>query len=107
MAGEEGSPAKVDAVCANEIKRDSSEFWGDKLGPRDNYLRVLYNNTNGLQIGDHLVTTAKREVMKKDEKALRAAKSISKVSGIISALDRWDANIMCCAETQTAWEKNL
>ena len=107
MAGEEGSPAKVDAVCANEIKRDSSEFWGDKLGPRDNYLRVLYNNTNGLQIGDHLVTTAKREVMKKDEKALRAAKSISKVSGIISALDRWDANIMCCAETQTAWKKKF
>ena len=32
-------------------------------------------------------------------------RNVTKVAGVMSALERWDANILCCAETQTAWEK--
>jgi len=41
------------------------KFWSDNLGGRNKNLRVVYNNVNGLKIGDYLVTCIRNEIDKK------------------------------------------
>ena len=87
------------------VAQDStSQFWGDDLGERQNSFRIVYNNVNGLQIGDYMKTKIKNEIDRKSSKALSCITDNTKVSGILTALERWDANVLCLAETQTAWE---
>ena len=81
------------------------ECWGDQKGPRHEMFRVVYNNVNGLQVGDFLMSRVKNRIESKEKNTLTGAKMITKVNGVISVLDRWEANVVCCAETQTAWEK--
>ena len=53
--GEEGSPAMV----GEGGMTSSNDFWGDELGNRQDYFRVVYNNVNGLMIGDYMKTKLK------------------------------------------------
>ena len=87
------------------IDTTDRKFWGDTKGPRNEYLRVVYNNTNGLQIREFLTSIVKNELERKTKKSLTVGNNVTKVDGVLSALDRWEANVLCCAETQTAWEK--
>ena len=80
------------------------EFWGDQLGPRYDNMRIVYNNVNGLMIGDFIKKKNTYEKIRKREKALTREKDASKLRGVLSALRRWEANVLCLAETQTAWE---
>jgi hypothetical protein len=99
-AGGEGPPA------AHEDSGGSSEetFWGNELGLRNRNLRVVYNNVNGLQMGNFVTTKIRKEKERKKKGTLSVFKNVTKVARVLSALRRWDANILCCAETQTAWE---
>ena len=44
--------------------------------------------------------------MKENEKnrSLSVIRDSTEMTGVMSTLRRWDANILCCAETQTAWD---
>ena len=99
-AGEEGSPAMV----GEGGMTSSNDFWGDELGNRQDYFRVVYNNVNGLMIGDYMKTKLKNEMDRKSSKALSCIKDKTKVSGIVTALERWNTNMLCLSETQMAWE---
>ena len=88
---------------SNKVQSEE-DFWGDQLGPSHNYMRIVYNNVNGLRIGNYLSRMKKNKSICKNDKALTGAREPSKLSAVVSALSRWDANVLCCAETQTAWE---
>ena len=75
------------------------EFWGDPLGPRHTYMRVVYNNVNGLRVGEFISTTEKYEVERKKDEALTPKQDATKLRGVLTSLERWDANIICLAET--------
>ena len=99
-AGNGGFPVEEE----RRIEASGEDFWGDQIGPRHNYMRVVYNNVNGLRIGDYIRTKHKREKERQRVKALTRVREPSKLTGVISALRRWKANVVCCAESQTAWE---
>ena len=87
------------------ICEEENKFWGDTLEARGSNFRVVYNNVNGLQIGDFIITKQKQQTEKRKIKMLTSTKDTTKVTGVLNAIQRWDANVLCLAETQTAWEK--
>ena len=60
-AKEEGSLAAVES----ESRPPVGKFWGDDLGLRNKNIRVVYNNVNGLRIGEFISTKIKNEVNRK------------------------------------------
>jgi len=80
------------------------EFWGDQLAHREGCIRIVYNNCDGLQIKEYLraMATQRREIKK--EQMLSSATEVTKVGRCVGLLRAWNANIVCLAETQTAWE---
>ena len=54
----------------SRLNETTKDFWGDQLGPRHNYLRVVYNNVNGLMMGDYMAKKKKIEKNKKKMKYL-------------------------------------
>jgi len=67
-------------------------------------LRIFYNNCNGLQAGELLKAKLQQRLLKKKEGNLNESIQYTKVRGLSGAMQKMDANIMCLAETQTAWE---
>ena len=80
------------------------EFWGDNLQQRDNNLRVIYNNINGLEIKEFVRSTISRRESRNKDKHLTEIKDTQKITGVFSLLRNWQANIICMAETRVAWE---
>ena len=55
-------------------RAEEPDFWGDPLGPRDKYMRILYNNVNGLKVGEFISTREKLERDRREDKTLTPAK---------------------------------
>ena len=104
--GLEEKPAGESPAVAVEDNQEEwfKKFWGDKLSNRNGNLRIVYNNVNGLKINEFIASKIKRRINRKKEGYLKEISDIQKVTGILSILDNWDANILCLAETQVAWE---
>ena len=62
--GEEGSSVTEES----RVGGTDNDFWGNALDPRHENLLIVYNNANGLQIGDYLKHTIKNEVNRKTSK---------------------------------------
>ena len=86
---------------------DGDGFWGDELKEREGTLRIMYNNVNGLKIGDFIKMKINDKINKKNKKMLKGKRSSEKVTGILATLRNWNANILCLAETQCAWENHV
>ena len=82
-------------------------FFGDEMGRRDGNLRIIYNNVNGLKVKDFLKSKAIEKYEKKKKKTLHGAKKVEKISGVLATLRKYDANVLCLAETQCAWENYI
>ena len=87
-----------------DLVLNGEAFWGDALGPRNDNLRVVYNNVDGLQIGEFLKAKIVNEKNRREQKALTGNKDTTKLTGVLSTIRSWGANVVCCAETQTAWK---
>jgi len=100
-AGEEGSPVEVET---NKEEMDNEKCWGDDMGPKNKNLRIFYNNVNGLNINEFMKTKYQGHQNSDTKQIMKGMRSTQKVTGILSILRSWDANILCLAETQSAWE---
>ena len=100
----EGPTAKRRIGHTNDMEENIEEFWGDQLENREGCIRIAYNNCDGLQIKDYLRTMAAQRREIKKEKMLTCATEVTKVGRCIGMMREWNANIVCLAETQTAWE---
>ena len=83
---------------------DPSRFWGDQLESRQGTIRIVYNNSNGLQIKEFLKNKTLQQSQRKHKKYLQDSTTNKKLTGFISLFRNWEANIIALAETQTAWE---
>ena len=74
------------------------------MGPKNKNLRIFYNNVNGLNINEFMKTKYQGHQNPDTKQIMKGMRSTQKVTGILSILRSWDANILCLAETQSAWE---
>ena len=100
MAGEEGSSVKVDSWDGSE----DIVVFGDKIGKRNGALRIMYNNVNGLKVNDFIKSKVIGKYEKKKLKILQSTKKVEKMTGALATIRKWDANVVCLAESQCAWE---
>lgn len=85
----------------------TEEFFGDDLEKKKGDLRVMYNNVNGLKISEFLKMRMSDKVNKKKKKMLSVKKGVAKLTGVLATIRNWNANILCLAETQVAWENHV
>ena len=67
-------------------------------------MRVVYNSCNGLQIKDFMQSVARQKRERKKNKMVSSPVERTKVARMLDLLRSWNANFVCMAETQTAWE---
>lgn len=104
-AEEKGSPAAVE--IGEDILRVQEGFWGDNLENKTDNLRIMYNNVDGVKIGDFIRMRINDKIKKKKKLMLKEKRSAEKLTGILATLRNWNANILCLAETQCAWENHV
>ena len=88
-----------------EINDGSEEImvFGE-IKTRNGQFRIMYNNVNGLKVNDFLKSKVRKKYEKKKNKMLQSTKSIEKMTGVLATIRKWDANVLCLAESQCAWE---
>ena len=79
-------------------------FLGDQLKHQNNFIRIVYNNCDGLKIKQFLKMKAGQEKERRNKKAIVNLNESSKVSKCVGMLREYNTNDVCMAETQTAWE---
>ena len=82
-------------------------FFGNDLEEKGGNLRIMYNNVDGLKIGDFIKMKISDKIQKEKCPMLKEKRGVEKVTGILATLRSWDANILCLAETQTAWDNYI
>ena len=100
----EGPTAQMRQSQWNGKEENVEEFWGDEIEHRDGSIRIVYNNCDGMQIKDFLRNMAVQKSAKIKSKMIKSPIEVSKVGQCVGLLRTWDANLICLAETQTAWE---
>ena len=100
MANAGGALAEVE-----QCKTATNEEASNVERPIDEgILRIFYNNCNGLQAGELLKAKLQQRLTKKKDGYLNETIQYTKIRGLSGAMQKMDTNIMCLAETQTAWE---
>ena len=84
---------------------DPTRFWGDQLESRQGIIRIVYNNSNGLQIKEFLKNKTLQQSQRKHKKYLQDSTTNNKLTGFISLFRNWEAKIIALAETQTPTDK--
>ena len=62
-AEEKGSPATME--IGEDILRVQEGFWGDNLENKTDNLRIMYNNVDGVKIGDFIRMRINDKIKKK------------------------------------------
>ena len=78
---------------------DNEIFWGDDIGPKNINSQIFYNNVNGLNINEFMKTKYQGYQNSDTKQIMKLIRSAQKLTGILSILRSWDANILCLAET--------
>ena len=69
------------------------------------YVRIFFNNCNGLQVNKLITSKMIQKKTKKDKKFLGRTTSDSKAEKMIDQMCSWKIDLVCLSETNVAWVK--
>ena len=70
------------------------------------YVRIFFNNCNGLQVNKLITSKMIQKKTKKDKKFLGRTTSDSKAEKMIDQMCNWKIDLVCLSETNVAWEND-